>query len=243
MSEPLRLHRAGAAGGTTRGDLWVGEKWCGHIAVADEAWDAIVAALAAPTSPSEPAAKIEELIAGSSLGAALRPIDGQTITVEWLKYCGWQDADIELALAERDHGECDPTPEGWDCSDADGNRLHPLQDEVDDIAALVMFVLERHPSVSVEPVSSTPRVPGSTERPEGISAVRDEWRVTGSTNGPYAIDDGPWERIYQDRVVALGHIRFLRHHPEVSTALDRRTVTTYTTPWEPAEVEETNDAD
>ncbi len=139
--------------------------------------------LAAPTSPSEPAVKI----------------DGQTITVEWLKHCGWQDADIATALADRDHSDCDMTPEGWDCSDGDGNRLHPLHDEVDEVAALVMFVLERLPSVSVGPVPSTPRVWAMPEIPEDVKAVRNRHGVRlsrvarSSSGGPIWEDEvGHW---------------------------------------------------
>lgn len=163
-------------------------------------------ALAAPTSPSEPAVKI----------------DGQTITVEWLKHCGWQDADIATALADRDHSDCDMTPEGWDCSDGDGNRLHPLHDDVDETAALVMFVLEKVPSASVEPVPSTPRVWAMPEIPEDVKAVRNRhgvrlFRVARSSSG------GP---IWEDEV---GHWVSER---ELIAELGPLT-----------EVEETNDAD
>ncbi len=111
------------------------------------------------------------------------------------------------------------------------------------VQELIRHLLAAPPSPS-EPVPSTPRVPGSTERSEGLSAVREEWRVTGSTNGPYAIDDGPWERIYAGRDAAVWHFEYLaRADPTCARTFDRRTVTTYTTPWEPAEAQETNDAD
>ncbi len=111
-------------------------------------------------------------------------------------------------------------------------------------AGITVQELIRHllaaPTSPSEPVPSTPRVPGSTESPEGISAVREEWRVTGSTNGPYVIDDGPWERIYPDREAAVRHFGVVgRADPTCALTFDRRTVTTYTTPWEPEEVEET----
>mgnify|MGYP001596125133 CR=1 FL=1 len=96
----------------------------------------------------------------------------------------------------------------------------------------------RHPPGSG--TFAAPTSPSEPERPEGLSAVREEWRVTGSTNGPYAIDDGPWERIYTDREAAVWHFGFLgRADPTCARTLARRTVTTYTGEW----VEETNDAD
>lgn len=145
-----------------------GDRWIRAEGDDEKVFDqlALEAVRAAPTSPSEPAAKI----------------DPEQITRDWLKHLGWLDPEIEWGFAERDHGECGPTPEGWDCTDGDGDPLHPLHDEVDDIAALVMFVLERLPSVSVEPVPPTPPVPGSTERPEGILA--ELLRIAASPDAP-----------------------------------------------------------
>lgn len=86
-------------------------------------------------------------------------------------------------------------------------------------------------SAPSEPVPDGPRVWAGVELPAG-GETREEWRVSGDTNGPHAIDDGPWERIYTDRTYAAGHVDVLkRGHPEVTVGFHRRTVVTFTGEW------------
>lgn len=66
----------------------------------------------------------------------------QMIVRDWMKHLGYEPEQIAYGESERHHGLCDVENESWMCIDEDGDSRHPLHDEMDGIAALVMFVLE-----------------------------------------------------------------------------------------------------
>lgn len=122
--------------------------------------------------------------------------DGETITTEWLRHCGWQATDIETAHAARDHSNCDLTPEGWFCLDEDEDSRHPLHDEVDDIAALVMFALERALSAPPEPASL--RFKTSYQ----VAGLDGTWRIRGLETTNMAEDGTATLLIMREGVVS-----------------------------------------
>lgn len=99
-----------------------------------------------------------------------------TIVAEWMEHLGHNADEIMYVLVDpldhRAHG-CELTPEGWLCLDENGRSHHPIHDEADEVAALVMFVLE-HPALAGR------LLPAGGER-------REEWRVvTGRQGLPYS---------------------------------------------------------
>lgn len=65
------------------------------------------------------------------------------ITQAWMAHLGYTPEEITFGETVRDHSECDSTSEGWECEDEEGRSRHPLHDEMDVVAELVMFTLDR----------------------------------------------------------------------------------------------------
>src|SRR5258707_1104888 len=69
------------------------------------------------------------------------------IVRDWMAPLGYTADEIAEGESDRDHAACDTENGSWFCVDEYGKSRHPYQDELDDVAALVMFVLE-HPALA-----------------------------------------------------------------------------------------------
>lgn len=161
---------------------------------------------------------------------------GTDVCLDFRCTCGYQghfDGDFAYALACAGCGLVWTTPHTFGLL-PDGDESEAVLPEDPWKCTLAA------PTSPSEPVPSTPRVPGSTERPEGILAVRQEWRVSGVADDKVYGKDHYWERIYEERARVDEHVDWLsRAYPEATAQVHRRTITTFTGEW----MEETNDAD
>jgi hypothetical protein len=88
----------------------------------------------------------------------------RTIVRDWMSHLGYQIAEIDQGELAPDHSDCDLTDSGWFCLDEDEKHRHPTHRAMDEVAELVMFVLE-HPAAaeavgsSVAEITATPPMP------------------------------------------------------------------------------------
>lgn len=98
------------------------------------------------------------------------PGAAQAITRDWMAHLGYTADEVAFAETPRDHSFCVMTEDGEggsDCDEAGGEEArHPIHDEMDGAAALVMFVLDS-PHLN-RPVDCE-RMPPSSIHPEGGS--------------------------------------------------------------------------
>jgi hypothetical protein len=65
------------------------------------------------------------------------------ITHAWMAHLGYEPGQIAAAETQEHAGLCEFNGEFWECDDGNGVSHHPVRDEMDNAAAMVMFVLER----------------------------------------------------------------------------------------------------
>jgi hypothetical protein len=65
------------------------------------------------------------------------------ITHAWMAHLGFEPDQIAAAEAQEHADVCEFKGQFWECHDEDGGSHHPVRDEMDNAAAMVMFVLER----------------------------------------------------------------------------------------------------
>lgn len=88
------------------------------------------------------------------------------IVHDWLAHLGYEPEQIAATDEPRQHtDECESTEHGWECFDEDLRPFHPAHDEADDMAELVMFVLEHETLAALD------------ARYERVVAERDEARA------------------------------------------------------------------
>ena len=72
-------------------------------------------------------------------------VQARAIVHAWMLHLGYTEEQIAIGEALRDHSGCEFVDGvGWDCTDENEQPLHPIHDEMDQVAELVMFVLERN---------------------------------------------------------------------------------------------------
>jgi hypothetical protein len=65
------------------------------------------------------------------------------ITHAWMAHLGYEPGQIAAAETQEHADLCEFNGQFWECHDEDGGSHHPVRDEMDNAAAMVMFVLER----------------------------------------------------------------------------------------------------
>jgi len=115
----------------------------------------------------------------------------EAIVRDWMAYLGYTPEQIAAAEAEN-HSRCDWDGEQRNCLGEDEKSLHPGYDEMLEIDALVMFVLE-HPAL--------------------LGEAAEEWGVdheTFGTDGPVVSWNGAHEALARRMVAAAGSLKLVR---------------------------------
>lgn len=71
----------------------------------------------------------------------------QVITRDYMAHLGYEPEQIAAAEAQEHAAECEFQGEWWLCHDEYDNSRHPVRDEMDGVAELVMFAVE-HPTLA-----------------------------------------------------------------------------------------------
>lgn len=99
-----------------------------------------------PTIPSRYAPQIADRVIAAGWRPPARVVaDGgevEAIAVEWMRYIGYTAEQIAEAEGQSCADTCERVGDAWDCTDQDGDSLHPVADELAAAVAMANVAME-----------------------------------------------------------------------------------------------------